>query len=144
MTDTLLSCDDCLDPEAFPVNDTYFYLMAEDDLGCTVIDSVLINVNKVRPVYIPNIFTPNFDGINDYFTLYGGPAGRYIKTLNIFDRWGGHVYRGENLPLNAENAGWDGRINGERANAGVYAFFAEVEFIDGIVLLYEGSITLMR
>ena len=117
---------------------------ATDDIGCTFIDSVLVRVDKVRPVYIPNVFSPNFDGINDYFTLYGSAAGKYIKTLSIYDRWGGEVFRGEKLPLNAESAGWDGRVNGQRANAGVFAFFAEVEFIDGIVLLYEGSITLMR
>ena len=144
LSDPPLSCLDCLDPDVIPFEDTFYYLEASDDIGCTFIDSVLVRVDKVRPVYIPNVFSPNFDGINDYFTLYGGAAGRYIKTLSIYDRWGGEVFRGEKLPLNAESAGWDGRVNGQRANAGVYAFFAEVEFIDGIVLLYEGSITLMR
>ncbi len=144
LTDSLLACADCLDPEAFPVDDTYFYLEAVDDLGCSERDSVLVIVEKLRPIYIPNVFSPDFDGVNDNFTIYGNVAALEVKRLEIFDRWGNLVFQATNFPLSDNFLGWDGRINGEQATAGVYAFYTQIEFIDGVIMLYEGSITLMR
>ena len=113
-------------------------------MGCSERDSVLVIVEKLRPIYIPNVFSPDFDGVNDNFTIYGNAAALEVKRLEIFDRWGNQVYQASNFPLNDNFLGWDGRINGEQATAGVYAFYTQIEFIDGVIMLYEGSITLMR
>jgi gliding motility-associated-like protein len=144
ITDTLLSENAILNPQAFPVDDTYFYLEAIDDLGCNSRDSVLVVVQKIRPIYTPNIFSPNYDGINDYFTVYGNAAAEKILRLEVYDRWGGLAFSATDLELGAEPMGWNGEINGQKAESGVYVYYAQVEFIDRVVLQFEGSITLIR
>jgi hypothetical protein len=49
-----------------------------------------------------------------------------------------------NLPLGQENAGWDGVFKGKVLGTGVYTYMAEVRFIDGEVILYEGDISIVR
>lgn len=84
-----LSCPDCLNPIATPYVTTTYTITIADQVGCEAQDMVTVNVIPVRPVYIPNMFTPNYDGVNDWFVAYGGPAARLIETIRIFDRWGG-------------------------------------------------------
>ncbi|MCB0641986.1 MAG: gliding motility-associated C-terminal domain-containing protein [Phaeodactylibacter sp.] len=139
-----LDCTDCLDPDAMPFSSTTYYLTALDELGCTDVDSVRIYVVPVRPVYIPNVFSPNADGTNDFFTVFGGPAVQGVLSMKIFSRWGELVYNGRNLPVNNEGAGWDGTFNGERMGSAVFVYLIEVQFIDGAVGLYKGDVTLLR
>jgi gliding motility-associated-like protein len=139
-----LSCTDCEDPESNPVNTTLYTLTVTDENGCLAVDSVAVRVIKNRPVFIPNAFSPNADGRNDAFTVYAGPGARRIQELKIFNRWGGMVYDGQDFPPNAPEFGWDGTFRGEPAQIGVYAYYAKVEFIDGIVVLFEGDIQVVR
>lgn len=139
-----LSCDDCLDPTARPFRTTTYFLTAVDETNCRATDSVTIIVILNRPIYIPNAFSPNGDGINDFFTIYGGVAAKSIRILKIFDRWGDMVFDGRNLPPNDASFGWDGYFRGKLMDTAVFAYLAEVEFVDGIVVLYEGDLTIMR
>lgn len=99
-------------------------------------------------VYIPNMFTPNNDGKNDYFTVYGGVNVKRINKLKIFDRWGELVFEKENLPPNLEPEGWDGSIKNKSGslpyNTAVFVYWAEVEFINGEVQFFKGDVTLIR
>ena len=139
-----LSCTDCLDPNTDVTNNTTYNITVVNDAGCEASDSVSIFVNKIRPIYIPNAFSPNFDGNNDYFTLYGNVAAERIVELRIFNRWGAQVYEGRNLPLGVASSGWDGMFKGKVAQTGVYAFYAIVRFIDGVEILYEGDVSLLK
>jgi len=139
-----LDCPTCLSHTVQPLQNTTYVLTAIDPNNCIAIDSVTILVVKNRPIYIPNAISPNDDGINDGFTLYGGPAARQINRLRIFDRWGELIFDTSNIALGDENAGWDGTIRGQPANAGVFVFVAEVGFIDDINVLYEGDVTILR
>lgn len=139
-----LSCTECQNPQANPVNTTTYTVTATDPNGCTATDDVVVIVLKNRPVYIPNAFSPNEDGRNDNFTVYAGPGARQVLRLKIFNRWGGLVFENANFQPNDPSLGWDGFFKGELAQVGVYAFFVEVEFIDGISVLYEGDISLVR
>ncbi len=139
-----LTCSDCTNPTAQPFTTTTYVLTAVDGDGCSAADSVIVNVNVIRPVYIPSAFSPNNDGINDFFSVYGGPAARSVLTFRVFNRWGGLVYEGFNLPLNDEKTGWDGTFKGQLMDPAVFAYYAEVEFIDGVVVLFEGDVTLVR
>ncbi len=139
-----LSCADCPNPTASPPIHTTFIVTITDETNCMATDSLQFFINPIRPIYVPNAFTPNFDGKNDFFTLYGGPAADRISELRIFDRWGNLVYEAANIPLNEERLGWDGRFNGRSLPQGVYAFMAKVTFIDEATELFEGDITLIR
>ncbi len=139
-----LSCTDCTNPVANPVNSTTYTITVVDEDGCTAIDSVTVRVIKNRPVFIPDAFSPNGDGRNDLFTVYAGPGVRRIQELKIFNRWGGMVFDGSNFPPNEPTLGWDGIFKGEPAQIGVYAYYATVEFIDGVVVLFEGDIQVVR
>lgn len=141
---SIQGCTDCKNTTAFPLVTTTYYLTATDENGCTGIDSVTIFVNLYRPVYIPNVFSPNGDGLNDYFTVYGGKAAKTIKALKVFDRWGDNVFDGRDLPLNDEPLGWDGVFRGKEMNPGVFAYLAQVEFVDGVVVLFEGDVTILK
>ena len=58
--------------------------------------------------------------------------------------WGTLVFENYNFQTNNLSIGWDGRYKGEMLNPGVYTWFAEVEFLDGKVELFEGGVTLVR
>ena len=139
-----LTCADCHNPTAFPYTTTTFLLSATNSTGCPAVDSVTITVNPKKPLFVPNIFTPNDDGINDYFYVYGNPAIRTVRVMNIFDRWGGKVFDAQNIPANDEQAGWDGTFRGKKMTSQVLVFYIEVEFLDGEVVVVKGDVTIAR
>ena len=106
--------------------------------------STLVEVQKSRNIFIPNIFTPNNDTHNDKWVIFGGIGVVQIKTLKIFDRWGEQVYGLTNFQPNDPAYGWDGYFRGEIMRSNVFVYFIEVEFVDGLVIPYKGDFTLMR
>ncbi|MEM8908532.1 MAG: gliding motility-associated C-terminal domain-containing protein, partial [Bacteroidota bacterium] len=139
-----LSCMDCPDPEANTVNTTTYTVTVTNENGCTATDEVTVSVIKDRPIYIPNAFSPNFDGVNDFFTAYGNGAAREIELLRVFNRWGAQVYEATNIPLNTETLGWDGRFKGELLTPDVFAYYIVIGFIDDESIEYEGDITILK
>ncbi len=93
-----LSCDDCERPWAGPYRSGQYRLVVTDLSGCTAQASVNIQVDRRRDVYAPNVFSPNGDGLNDRFTIYGRGITE-IKLLQVFDRWGNQLFLGERLTL---------------------------------------------
>jgi gliding motility-associated-like protein len=104
----------------------------------------LLRVDAQHDVYIPNVFSPNADGVNDHFTVYGKTSLKQILRLEVYDRWGNNVFIKENFDPNEPRQGWDGTFRGELLNPGVYVFRAEVEFTDGFIDNYGGDVTLLR
>ena len=66
------------------------FLMNEN--GCVTEDEVIIYVNNKRRIFIPNAFSPNGDGQNDLFIIYGGLGVEEIENFQIFSRWGDLVF----------------------------------------------------
>ncbi len=140
-----LSCLDCLSPTATPLVSSTFVLTAVDLNGCRNEDSVTVSVRPIRPVYIPNAFSPNDDGINDYFTAYGGAVAISISRLQIYSRWGELLFEATDIPLNNEKLGWDGRsADGRPLESGVYAYVIDIEFLDCTTGTYYGDLTLVK
>jgi gliding motility-associated-like protein len=144
LADSTLSCFDCPRPSARPLKTTVYTVSVRDSSGCTALDDVELKVLKIRPIFIPNVFSPNGDGLNDYFAIFGNQAAVLVKELRIYDRWGGQVFEGKNIPLNAENQGWDGTFDGKQLNPDAFTFYALISFIDNEEVLYKGSVTLVR
>lgn len=139
-----LSCYDCPQPDAMPYHATTYTLTVVAPGGCTDSDNVTVIVLDKRDVYVPNIFSPDDDGINETFTVYGGPEVLTVTTLQVYSRWGELMFLRDALAANDEQNGWDGTFRGKPVSPGVYTWLAEVEFLDGVVLQYEGSVTIVR
>lgn len=140
-----MSCQDCPSPRVQAPGTTTYYVQVTDSSGCTAIDSVTVRVRIERPFFAPNVFTANNDGVNDYFTIYGGAALESIDELQIWSRWGELVWdSGGAIPPNDEPSGWDGSFNGREMNPGVFVWKAKLRFIDQQVYSYTGDVTLMR
>ncbi len=138
-----LSCLDCEEPIAQPLEDVTYILQADNGLGCIASDDIRIRVIKLRGVYAPNAFSPNGDGSNDYFFLQG-PRDFDLKEFRIFNRWGAQVFEAQNIVLNDELAGWDGFFKGKALNPDVFAWYAIVEYPDGELEMLEGDVLIWR
>ena len=138
-----LSETDVSNPIATAIDDIRYLVRVTDEDGCVAYDTVTIRVNKARPIYFPNVFTPEDSYPNDHFTGFGGPAAEQISLLRIYDRWGSLIYENQNFSLNEPNFGWNGTVKGQKVE-GVFAWYAMVRFIDGAELLYKGDITVVR
>ena len=99
----LLSCSDCLTPQSTLDNEQWFVLHQLDENGCVGVDSVFVEL--YFPIYLPNSFTPNNDGINDVFKAYGDQLHDF--KLEVRNRWGEVVY----LSVDP-SAHWDGSMQG--------------------------------
>lgn len=129
---------------ASPELTSSFRVTIVDQNGCSDSDQTVIIVEKKRPVFIPNVFSPNGDGRNDVFYIQAGPQVKAVKSFQIFNRWGETVYESYGFQPNDPSRGWDGTFRGEQLNAAVFAYFAEIEFVDGVVELFKGDVMLMR
>jgi gliding motility-associated-like protein len=135
----------CLDFNFFPTASQTYTLNAVSDVGCLASDDINIQVKDVRKVFIPNIFSPNFDGTNDYFTVFADtPNVLSIKSLRVFNRWGAVVFEQFDFQPNQPSTGWDGTLKNKEVEMGVYVYLIEVIFLDGVVLNYSGNVSLVR
>lgn len=125
-------------------NATELSVMITDENGCTGTDDILISVNKNRNVFIPNAISPNFDGINDKFVVFGGVGVAQINMVRIFDRWGDMIYENGSLRLNSNDEAWDGTYDNQMMNDQVLVYVVEILFTDGEVEIFKGDVTLMR
>lgn len=148
---TTLSCDRCIDPVAEPaVTTTYFATVYYSllDAYCNTSDSITITVHNSCPkeiFYMPNTFTPNKDGVNDYYY----PRGYGVKDIlvfRIFDRWGNLVHERLNSKANDKNVGWTGmdKSGMKELNPGVYVYYIEATCTNDDKIEFSGNITLIR
>src|SRR5690606_38933679 len=117
----------------------YTLSVTAEPLGCTTMETV--TVTKACYIDIPNAFTPDGDGQNDYFLprqLLSEDLTRF--RMQVYNRWGQLVF--ETVSLNGR--GWDGRFNGQVQPMGVYLYRIEADFSDGRQEKYEGNVTLLR
>jgi len=144
-TATLRLSEDGLTAIARPERTTLYRLTATTGSGCMLSQTVRVVVEERPEVYYaPNVFSPNDDGQNDYFTLYGGGDLRQITVLRIYNRWGTLVFEGNDLAPNTGEEGWDGTLAGRDQPAGVYVYQAELMDDRGQRFRVSGSITLLR
>jgi len=120
-------------PLASPTVDTWYYVTASTDNNCQASDSVFV---KVLPALkIPNVFSPNGDGINDVWNI--PYLNSYLGcVMTIFDRYGKQVFSsvGYNLP-------WDATLKGKPLPVGTYYYILDIKNNKS---LQTGSITVLR
>lgn len=122
-----------------------FALIAQDSCGTIQVDFRVgaETDERLSFFYVPNVFSPNFDGVNDEFLVFPGP-GVEISLFNllVFDRWGGLLFQTDDIQI-----GWDGRTGLEELDPGVYVYYFEAEIRvcgQSRRIFKEGDITLIR
>lgn len=112
--------------------------------NCDSIYVLVLIIKKKGEVWIPNVFSPNGDLVNDYFVIFASPEINEIKNVLIFDRWGALVYSKEHFPPNDESVAWNGRLNNKLLNPGVYAYVVNWVDQSGKLHIEKGNVTLVR
>jgi len=139
-----LDCSDCDIPLSSPLNTIEYTLESIDIFGCRHFVKTKVIVNKERRIYIPNVFSPNGDGMDDAFTVYGNYFLDIIETFEIYDRWGELIAKLDNAKDGSSNMSWDGNFMGDKVLTGVYCYKINVKYLDGSHELFVGDITVVR
>lgn len=140
-----LSCTSCADPMVTLFETTSYTLAVTDSNDCTIKDSIVLTVDPECVIIIPNTFTPNDDGVNDYFYPKTNPCVRRVRTWRIISRWGEKVFELRNSDPGGSISGWDGNwASGEPFPSDVLVWYAELELYDGRVEVLKGDVALLR
>lgn len=135
-----ISCTDCRRTTIYPTQSQTIYVNGVDEYGCKASDSIKVQVVACDPetIFLPNVFTPNADGLNDELFM----SSKTLATLNyfrIFDEWGRMVYETKNM-----NDKWDGKVNGQPVSIDVFAYVLEGKCQNGSPVLKYGNISVVR
>ena len=115
-------------------------LVATSPDGCR--DTAVVNYYYQPGLWLPNAFTPNRDGKNDFFRPVTNRGNISPYAMQVFDRWGSLVFES-----NSSAVGWDGTCNGRPCAAGVYAYiikFNVLENSSGKPVILKGQLSLIR
>ncbi len=118
------------------------------DTICKISDCKKVRIDRDGEVFMPNIFSPNSDGTNDYiFPISKNGLSYHINTYRIFDRWGEQVYEKSDFYIGGEvmpNIGWNGLFKNKEVPQGVYVYYIEILSENGEITKKFGDLTLVR
>lgn len=126
-------------PTISPQNSGTYSVTVVDANNCTISSSIQVTFNSCAndALFIPTAFSPNGDGKNDLFRVFGSNVQDI--DIEVYNRWGELVYSSQYFL-----GGWDGMYKGVKMPMGVYVYQVRGVFNDGVVRNYKGSITLLR
>jgi gliding motility-associated-like protein len=132
-----LSCTDCPSPKFNGYQSQKYTLTLKDTNNCKLVASTKVNVFADNSFFVPQIFTPNGDQLNDKYRVYCN----CVRTIDfsIYNRWGVKVYHTKAL-----DEGWNGKYNDIESLAGVYSYIARVTFMNGEIKEKVGEFILAR
>ncbi len=142
-----LSSDTVRSPLIYPFESLDYQFRVTNANGCQAFANIFVEVDANRNVYIPNVFSPNRDGRNEDFRIFACQGVQLVKSVQVYDRWGAVVFSEDNFEPNCLDGIqlWDGKgQNGETVNPAVFVYIVEVEFLDGVTLVYRGDVTVLR
>jgi gliding motility-associated-like protein len=138
--DDSINCDTCSSITVAPTITTEYSVILTDENGCEITLNTTVFVEQKGDIYVPNIFTPNDDGVNDKFQLFAKVGNtRTVEKMVIYDRWGNELFRANEFNI-GEQVFWDGKIQGQTAGAGVYSYVFLLS--DGQIV--TGTVTIIR
>lgn len=133
----------CEAPYVFPRTTTTFTVFVMNADSCIASDTITVTVLNQPSAFIPSAFTPNGDGLNDYFEF--DLLGATNIEVSIFNRWGQRVYFNPSQPNGITNSGgWDGRVDGKIAPEDTYVYRMSVVYWNQITKEFTGTVTLMK
>lgn len=138
-------CPVCFSQSFSVQSETLLEIVIVDSSGCRYELSTLVILDVIddQKVFLPNVFSPNGDGINDTWQIQ--PSGPITSwALQVFDRWGNQVYLGKGGPNDLQQFGWDGRLRGKAMDPGVFVFEFTLEWPDGKITQRSGELVLIK
>ncbi len=133
-----IACQTCSTTIVQPTVTTQYIVVASNTSYCQVHDTVTVIVDEnCGDFFIPNVFSPNDDGLNDVVNVHGRCI--YSFNLQIFDRWGEKVFETSSI-----TEGWDGTYRGQKMTTGVYVYKVDGVDLMGDPFKLKGNITLLR
>lgn len=135
----VLDCitDDCSEVYDVPDRATAYVVTVTDENGCITTDTVFVDVNGYMEVFVPNIFSPNGDGVNDILIVYGPRL--FDFKMEIYDRWGKRVYISDD-----QKEGWDGTFNDKLLALQTFVYVLTGETVLGESVRKEGNVTIIK
>jgi gliding motility-associated-like protein len=139
------NCNNCDELTVKPLYTTTYIATVSDKNGCSSTDSLEVRVKSVIRVFMPNVISPNNDGVNDVFYVQSDRNVQRVKSMTIYNRWGDVQYSIKDVPPNEEGYGWNGRYGEQRANTpAVFVYQVVLLMRDGREIVYKGDITVVR
>lgn len=135
---TGLSCSNCPNPIASPTSTITYSVVGTNASGCT--DTATVTVfNQVicAAIFVPTIFSPNDDGLNDFECVLGDCISSL--TFTIYNRWGEVVFESDSI-----DQCWDGTFKGEKVNSDVFVYKLYATLNTGVVVQKSGNISVLR
>ncbi|MBI5219271.1 MAG: gliding motility-associated C-terminal domain-containing protein [Bacteroidia bacterium] len=114
-------------------------LIAITDKGCKDTLTQQVNVEDYLTIYAPSAFSPDQDGKNDVFLVFGSGIMENSFSLMIFDRWGEKIFESDDI-----NKGWDGKIKGKKVQVGTYVWIAVFKDFAGNEKTATGKVSVIR
>ncbi len=133
-----VTCSSCEANTVTPLATTVYSLTVADSQGCVFTSTVLVEVDIIcGEVFVPSAFSPNHDGFNDLWCVYGN----CVTTMNlqVYNRWGEKVFES-----NDKDICWDGSFNGVLQNDAVFIYQLTTLLANGEKIVKKGNVTLKR
>ena len=121
-----------------PQNDTWYVLSVTSNKGCVDLDSVFIRVLQCKMPIVPNAFSPNGDGLDDFYKIINPDDFDRLQLMEIYDRWGVLVWAN-----NDKFKGWDGKYKGIDQPIGTYVYQITV-ICNNSTYKIKGDVTIIR
>ncbi|MGB3084039.1 MAG: gliding motility-associated C-terminal domain-containing protein, partial [Saprospiraceae bacterium] len=112
--------------------------------GCDSIEYLVLMISDGGEVYVPNVFTPNGDQINDRFFVYANEDVHLIDEFAVYNRWGEVVFAQQNIPPNDPQYGWNGIFRNQPASPAVFVYRVVWHDKFGGYHQAKGDVTLLR
>lgn len=132
-----LSCTNCPNPIASPQVTTVYTAVNSLAADCRRSDQFTVVVLKDALLFTPSAFSPNDDGLNDWFGPVGKVPGEY--SLQVFDRNGTLFFKS-----NSTYSRWNGTVNGSVQPNGIYVYVIQYRDKSGKMILKKGTVALLR
>lgn len=143
-TDGQVVLDDPLQYIVSPNITTVYSVWVSTGDGCVATAAQRIKVSQDYNIYAPTVFSPNGDDTNDFFYLFADQSVERMLAFRVFDRWGNLVHEAADFLPNDPTYGWDGTLDGQPMDTGVFTFYARVLLASGDEIIVEGDVLLLR
>lgn len=118
--------------------ETVYKIELKTKSGCVTVDTQLVKINKDIVIFVPNTFTPNNDGLNDFLKPFMIGI-KELKYFRVFNRWGQLIYETAEA-----KKGWDGKQNGVPVQTHTYVWMLQALGADNKIYNAKGSVVLIR